>query len=193
MLREGVEPRRQHDSIQSRACEDMTAPIGISLEPVRIVKGASTQAENVGKAFQIQVDRGATSAAEINRYTFAACIRLMIIVPQDMTRECDVLSPEYRFDQKGRTRNLLAKRTMTDRDAHRLRNRSIADISTQAAALMNLGHCGIASATRLSHLSRGAAERRLLQSAIKPIAETMYLLSPLAAFRHHQKIAHVQR
>src|SRR5215467_4960930 len=61
-----------------------------------------------------------------------------MINPRGNSGENDILSLDDRFDQKGRTREPLAKRAVAYRHPYWLRDRSVAHLATQAATLVSL-------------------------------------------------------
>ena len=66
MFHERVHTRRKHHALLRRAGKDVAAFGRASIEPVGIVECAAAHSEDVRKSFQIQVERRATAAAEID-------------------------------------------------------------------------------------------------------------------------------
>src|SRR5215510_9601843 len=110
------------------------------VEPVGIIKGATTHSQDLREALQLEANRGGAPGAEVQGDTLAARIGAVRIALRADAVESHVLPSEDWFDQKGRAGKALAESAMTNCDAHGLRARLVADIAAQAATLVHNGH-----------------------------------------------------
>jgi hypothetical protein len=130
----------QYHAVLRRAYKDMLTRICGAIEPVWIIERSAAYAENVRKPLEIEADGRCTFFAKMQCHSLSASVRPVVIDSGPHAVEDDVLSLEYRFDQKGRASQPLAKGAVTDGDAHRLGGRPIADVAAKAPTLMNDRH-----------------------------------------------------
>ena len=92
--------RRQHDADLRRAREDMPASRGASLEPVGVVERAAAQSQDVRKSLQIQIERGAACAAEVQGDAFLLLSERWSYVLSAAPEKATIAPLENRLDQE---------------------------------------------------------------------------------------------